>query len=99
MFSLRSKARKDALEKIFLGFLGIGKKIPNPKYRLYGCLIECIDWRMEIQSVMLVFSTPILNLRPSTFSPVHPLPLPCVNKYRSIQSIQGITEGVADQVV
>jgi hypothetical protein len=33
---------------------------------------------------MLVFSTPLVNWRPSTFSPVHlPPPLPCVNKYRA----------------
>ncbi len=35
-------------------------------------------YRLEIQSVMLVFSTPFVNQRPSTFSPVHlPHPLPC----------------------
>ncbi len=41
-------------------------------------------YRLEIQSVMLVFSTPLVNKRPSnllTGSPT-PLPtLPCVNKY------------------
>ncbi len=42
--------------------------------------------RLEIQSVMLVFSTPLVNQRPS--NPSHwfgwstPPPLPCVNKYR-----------------
>ncbi len=32
---------------------------PNPKCRLYWCLIEFI--RLEIQSVMLVFSNPLVN--------------------------------------
>jgi hypothetical protein len=38
-------------------------KTPNPKCRLYWCFIEFID--LEIQSVMLVFSTPLVNQRPS----------------------------------
>jgi hypothetical protein len=40
-------------------------KIPNPKCRLYWCLIEFIDWRLERQSVMLVFSTPLVKYCPS----------------------------------
>jgi hypothetical protein len=42
-------------------------------------------YRLEIQSVMLVFSTPLLNYCPSlTFSLVDiPPPLPYVNKYRA----------------
>jgi hypothetical protein len=34
--------------------------VPWSKYRLYWCLIEFI-YRLEIQSVMLVFSTPFVN--------------------------------------
>ncbi len=38
-------------------------------------------YRLEIQSVMLVFWPGFVNYCPSTFSPVHlPPPLPCVNK-------------------
>jgi hypothetical protein len=36
-------------------------KTPSPKFRLYWCLTEFIDWRMEIQSVMLVFSNTLVN--------------------------------------
>ncbi len=36
----------------------ISIKTTNPKCRLYWCLIEFI---LAIQSVMLVFSTPLLN--------------------------------------
>ncbi len=43
-------------------------------------------YSLEIQSIMLIFSTPLLNMRPSnllTGSPTPPPPnLPCVNKYR-----------------
>ncbi len=40
-------------------------------------------YRLEIQSVMLVFSTPFVNLRPSNnLLTGSPPPLPCVNKYR-----------------
>jgi hypothetical protein len=35
-------------------------KTPNPKCHLYWCLSEFRDWRM-IQSVMLVFSTSLVN--------------------------------------
>jgi hypothetical protein len=53
-------------------------KTQNPKCRLYWCLIELIDWRM--QSVMLVFSTQfceLLLILPSlwfTFLPPPPFP-------------------------
>jgi hypothetical protein len=52
----------------------ITKTAPNP--------------RLEIQSVMLVFSTPLVNKRPSiqTFSLVDLPPLPCVNKNRVMYS-------------
>ncbi len=33
----------------------INIKTPNPTCRLFWCLIEFIDWRVEMQSVMLVF--------------------------------------------
>jgi hypothetical protein len=41
-------------------------------------------YRLEIQSVILVFSTPLVKLRPSNFSLVHFPPLPSVNKYRGM---------------
>jgi hypothetical protein len=37
-------------------------KAQNSKCRLYWCLIKCIDWRYR-QSVMLVFSTPLVSKR------------------------------------
>ncbi len=39
----------------------ISIKTPKPKCRLYWCFIELIDWGMGIQSVMLVFSTALVN--------------------------------------
>jgi hypothetical protein len=39
----------------------ISIKAPNPKCRLYCCLIEFIGWRYTVQSVMVVFSTPLVN--------------------------------------
>jgi hypothetical protein len=42
-------------------------------------------YRLEIQSVMLVFSAPLVNYRPSNLlsgSPTPSPPLPCVNKCR-----------------
>jgi hypothetical protein len=44
-------------------------------------------YRIEIQSAMLVFSTPLVNYPLSkllTGSPPTPPPLPCVNKYRGM---------------
>jgi hypothetical protein len=38
----------------------ISIRTPNPKFRLYWCLIEFIDWRYS-QSCWLVFSTPLVN--------------------------------------
>jgi hypothetical protein len=50
----------------------ISIKTPNPKCRLYWCLIVNRDYRPEIQSVMLVFSSPLVNYSaPLTFSLVH----------------------------
>ncbi len=49
-------------------------KTPNPKCRLYWCLIEFN--RLEIQSVMLVFSTPLVNQRPSNLLTGWPPPPP-----------------------
>ncbi len=42
----------------------ISIKTPNRKCRLYCCLIEFRVYRPKIQSVILVFSTPLENLRP-----------------------------------
>ncbi len=47
-------------------------KTPNPKCRLYWCLIKFIDWR--IQSVMLTFRHPLWTSAPQTFSLVAPPP-------------------------
>jgi hypothetical protein len=44
-------------------------------------------YRLEIQSVMLVLLTSLVNWRPSNLlsgSPTPPTPLPCVNKYRGM---------------
>jgi hypothetical protein len=52
-------------------FAGIMDQISNRVYRL------------EIQSFMLVFSTPLVNYRPSNLLTGTSIPpLPCVNKYR-----------------
>jgi hypothetical protein len=54
-------------------------------------------FRLEIQSVMLVFLTGIVNNCPLTFSLVSslspPLPLPCVNKY-TVYTCKGGEYGV-----
>jgi hypothetical protein len=48
----------------------ISIKTPNPQCRLYWCFIELIDWRysqfnrayrLEVQPVMFVFSTLLVN--------------------------------------
>jgi hypothetical protein len=36
-------------------------KTPNPKYFIYWCLIEFRVNRLEMQSVMLIFSIPLVN--------------------------------------
>jgi hypothetical protein len=56
----------------------ISLKTPNPKCRLYWCLIEF--YRLEIQSVMLVFSntsSPLTasNLLPGSLTPPPPPPV------------------------
>jgi hypothetical protein len=49
-------------------------KTPNPKFRLYWCLIEFIDWR-DSQSCW--YFRPLLwTSAPLTFSLVHPFPFP-----------------------
>jgi hypothetical protein len=61
----------------------ISMKTPNPKCRLYWCLIELIDWRHS-QSCWY-FRTLLWTRAPLTFSMVHlppSPPLPCVNNYR-----------------
>ncbi len=53
-------------------------KTPNPKCRLYWCLIEFIDWRYS-QSCWY-FRPALWTIAPLTFSLVGlPLPIPCVN--------------------
>jgi hypothetical protein len=56
-------------------------KTPNP-----SSLVFTRVYRLEIQLVILVFSTPLVNYRLSNLlfgSPTPPpFPLPCVNKYR-----------------
>jgi hypothetical protein len=50
-------------------------KTTNPKCCLYWCLIEFTRvYRLKIQSVMLVFSTPLVYCCPSTFSLTPPRP-------------------------
>ncbi len=59
-------------------------KTPNPKFRLYWCFIEFIDWRY-CQSCWY-FDPACELVALLTFSLVHlpsnPPPPPCVNKYR-----------------
>jgi hypothetical protein len=63
----------------------ISIKTPNPKCRLYWCLIEFIEWRFS-QSCWY-FRPLLLTSAPLTFSlvrlPPSPPPL-CVNKYRGM---------------
>jgi hypothetical protein len=68
-------------------------KTQNPKCRLDWCLIV---YRLEIQSVMLVFSTPLVNCCPSTFSLISstPPPLPKVNIHY-LQTVFGCGGGGA----
>jgi hypothetical protein len=47
-------------------------KTPNPKCRLYWCNRV---YRLEIQSVMFVFSTPLVNERPSNLLTGSTIPL------------------------
>jgi hypothetical protein len=51
-------------------------------------------YRLDIQSVMLVFSTPLVNCCPSTFSLTSPIltPLPKVN-VQCIQTVCGVGGG------
>ncbi len=44
-------------------------KTPNPKYRLYWCSMVIGVYRLEIQSVMLVFSTGFVKHCPSNLLP------------------------------
>ncbi len=59
------------------------RKTPNPKCRLYWCLLEFIDWRYS-QSCWYfrpaLWTVDSLTLSLVNFSPPPP-PLPCVNKY------------------
>jgi hypothetical protein len=69
---------------IFVGtMVQITIKTPNPKCRLYWCLIEFIEWRYN-QSCW--YFRPLLR----TSSLVHPPPpLHCVKKYLFIQCVIG----------
>jgi hypothetical protein len=61
----------------------ISIKTPNPKCRLYWCLIEFVDWRYSRSC--WYFRTSFVNCSPSnllTGSSTPSPPLPCVNKYR-----------------
>jgi hypothetical protein len=48
-------------------------------------------YRLEIRTVMLVFSTQLCELLPHSpsvwFNYLHPFPLPCVNKYMYVNYI------------
>ena len=72
-------------------------KTPQPKCRLYWCLIEFIDWRYG-QSCWN-FRPLLCTSAPLTFSLVHlsPLPLPSVNSYctgRGSGCVESICTGV-----
>ncbi len=54
-------------------------KIPNPKWRLYWCLIKF--YRLEVQLVLLVFSTPLVTYCPSNLLTGSPSPLPTLCEY------------------
>jgi hypothetical protein len=61
------RSRVDGTKEIFSG-VSTGRGIdqitietPSPKRRIYWRLIQFIDWRVEIQSGMLVFSTLLVN--------------------------------------
>jgi hypothetical protein len=47
-------------------------------------------YRLEIQSVMMVFSAPLVNYCPSTFSMTSPTPSPPSQSQRTIQYIQAV---------
>jgi hypothetical protein len=67
-------------------------KTPNPKCRLYWCLNRV--YRLEIQSVMLVFSTPLVNYRPSNLLPGSPPPPSSPSLGENVQGyIQCVTGG------
>jgi hypothetical protein len=51
-------------------------------------------YRLEIQSAMLVFSTPLVNYCRSTLLTGLSPPLPRVNKYRSMYFYSVVTGGV-----
>jgi hypothetical protein len=56
-------------------------------------------YRLEIQSVMLVFSTSLWENSARLPSLQVTSSLPCVNKYWSIHSIQCVTGGGGDMVM
>ncbi len=76
-FPLRLEYRAGGVDQIYI-------KIPNPKWRLYWCLLEFLDWRY---SQPCWYFRPLLwTSAPLSFSLIHlsPPPSPCVgvNKYR-----------------
>jgi len=75
-------------------------KTPNLKCRFYWCLIEfTVHTVLEIQSVMSVFWTPLVNQRPSNLLTGSTSPLPCVNKYRGMYCIYTVCNKGGDRVV
>ncbi len=80
LITLHMLYRQEPVDQIY-------KKSPNPKCRLYWCLIEFIDRRYSqscwyIQSVMLVFSTGCVKRCPSNLLLWLALPPPpCTHVY------------------
>jgi hypothetical protein len=77
----------------------ISIKKSNPKCRLYWCLIEFLDWRLETGDTVShvgIFDPYCEPCDPRTFSLVHLLPsppLPCVNKYSGMYCIHIVCNG------
>jgi hypothetical protein len=74
--------------------------IKTPKPKMSPLLVFNRVYRLEIQSVTLVFSTPLVNKRPLTFSLVHlrppppPFPVWISTMVVFIQGVRGGGEGI-----
>ncbi len=70
------------------------------KFQMSSLLVFNRVYRLEIQSVMLVFSAPLVNQRPSNLvtGSLNPSSLPCVNKYTGMYSNSVLQGGGRDQV-